>query len=286
MNPQEERVEEVLSEDEEEVLELEEVTAPQEAQDRWCLLARVLGSKHVNPQAFSTLMGKVWNPKKGIEVEQLGRNLFFFSLFSRRDRQEVLTLFDEKGEKGWGKFVRVRVNMGVDKPIRKSLMIRTGKGDKVEILYRYEGLPNFCYLCGRLDHQLKDYDRRTEDSDEEEQVNYGEWLRASPRKPFRLKVEGRTREPDGTKPDKVNPVKRQLQLEKADELVIGSCVKENLTNTLQQMLVLGGSATSTVETSPILSTTPPVQPSNGTGDKVPLERAEDVRPPNISEQTL
>ncbi|KAJ4822428.1 hypothetical protein Tsubulata_034206 [Turnera subulata] len=41
--------------------------------------------------------------------------------------------FDEKGEKGWGSFVRVRINMHVEKPIRRSVFIHTGQGTKVEL---------------------------------------------------------------------------------------------------------------------------------------------------------
>ncbi|KAJ4827180.1 hypothetical protein Tsubulata_028719 [Turnera subulata] len=76
--------------------------------------------------------------------------------------------FEEKGEQGWGRFVR---------------------GVKVEILFRYEGLPNFCYLCGKMDHLLKECDQRSEDSEEEECTLFGELLRASPRKPFKLRTE-------------------------------------------------------------------------------------------------
>ncbi|KAJ4838386.1 hypothetical protein Tsubulata_020535 [Turnera subulata] len=56
----------------------------------WVFWPGVLGTKHVNPLAFSNLMGKIWNPCKGIEAEQLGRKLFLFHFFSKRDRLEVL----------------------------------------------------------------------------------------------------------------------------------------------------------------------------------------------------
>ncbi|KAJ4843100.1 hypothetical protein Tsubulata_040572 [Turnera subulata] len=80
---------EVLSDEEEEVLELVDESPAQQPTPRMSLLARVLGTKHVNPQAFSNLMGKIWNPLKGIEAEQLGRNLFLFHFFSKRDRREI-----------------------------------------------------------------------------------------------------------------------------------------------------------------------------------------------------
>ncbi|KAJ4844126.1 hypothetical protein Tsubulata_026073 [Turnera subulata] len=198
---------EVLSDEEEEILELEE--APPELR----LLARVLGTKHFNPQAFSYLMGR--NPSRGIEAEQLGQAPWFFEkrvvvlrevtsdevltqveLFevpiwvqmnnipwNQRPKTNVINIaervgsfitLDEKGKQGWGKFVRARVLMHVEKSIRKSLFIRTGKGEKVEVTYRYEGLPNFYYICGRMDHLLKECDLRNKDLDEEQRTTFGE----------------------------------------------------------------------------------------------------------------
>ncbi|KAJ4839692.1 hypothetical protein Tsubulata_006580 [Turnera subulata] len=197
----------VSSDEDDEVLELEEVKDDLQVHNSFCLLARVLGSKHVNPQAFSNLMGKVWNPMKGFLKEITGDEVLAqvevaevpiwvqisnvppnqrsrISVISIASRVGNFLRFDDKGEQGWGKFIRARVNMQVDRPIRKSLTIRKGKGEKVAVIFRYEGLPNFCYLCGKMDHQLKECDRRSEESDDEEQVNFGEWLRASPRKPF------------------------------------------------------------------------------------------------------
>ncbi|KAJ4843811.1 hypothetical protein Tsubulata_028523 [Turnera subulata] len=84
------KVDVVTSDEEEEILELEEVREEIKGHNQLCLLARVLGTKHVNPQAFSNLMDKVWNPMKGIEAEQIGGNLFLFRFFSKRDRQDVM----------------------------------------------------------------------------------------------------------------------------------------------------------------------------------------------------
>ncbi|KAJ4842367.1 hypothetical protein Tsubulata_015724 [Turnera subulata] len=165
-------------------------------------------------------------PLDGLEVEQINRNLFLFKFFSKRDRVAVLNndkpwffekqlvvlraitgdevlsqvelketpvwvqiidiplnhrtarnmtnianragrflCFDEKGEKGWGKFVWAQINLDVKKPLRKSLTIQKGQG-----------------------HVLKECELWSEDSDEEEKTSFGEWLRASPRKPFSAKL--------------------------------------------------------------------------------------------------
>ncbi|KAJ4822197.1 hypothetical protein Tsubulata_030999 [Turnera subulata] len=285
------------SDSEEEVLELEDIAPEQQTPDHWGILARVLGSKHVNPQAFSNLLGKLWNPCKGMEVEQVGRNFFLFQFFAKRDRQEVLeaetlwffekrvvvmkeitgdevltqvdlneipiwvqlhnipwnqrsqsnvmsiTLkagtficFDEKGEKGWGRFVRFRINMHVEKPIRRSVFIRTGQGTKVEVSFRYEGLPNFCYLCGRIDHLLKDCDQRSEESDEEERTCYGEWLRASPRKPFRLRTKAAPPMTTATRPEVVWKLAYPSNMDKGNQNA--RMEKDHLTATLDRVLCL------------------------------------------------
>ncbi|KAJ4830067.1 hypothetical protein Tsubulata_009275 [Turnera subulata] len=96
---------------------------------------------------------------------------------------------DEKGAIGWGKFVRARIMPNVEKPLRKSLLIKKESGKEIAVSFRYEGIPNFCYICGKLGHVLKDCDDRSEESDEEERHNYGEWLRASPRKPYSVRLE-------------------------------------------------------------------------------------------------
>ncbi|KAJ4844332.1 hypothetical protein Tsubulata_030446 [Turnera subulata] len=287
----------IESEEEEEVLELEAVAPEQRSQDHWGILARVLGSKHVNLQAFSNLTRKVWNPRKGLEAEQLGRNLFLFHLFNKRDRQEVIDAelpwffekrvvvlkkvtenkvqtqvelnkvpiwvqlnnipwnlrsksnvtnialkvgrflsSDEKGEQGWGRFIRARISVHVEKPIRRSVTIRAEQGTKAEVTFRYEGLPNFYYLYGRMDHLLKKCDQRCEDSDEEECTHYGEWLRASPRKPFRLQKKAN----DAMAPALKTEVVRKLF---AQENAIGVLVaerldKEQFTSDLDRVLCL------------------------------------------------
>ncbi|KAJ4843426.1 hypothetical protein Tsubulata_011682 [Turnera subulata] len=76
--------------EEEEVSILEEPEESQTEARLFCVFRNVLGLKHVNPQAFANVMKIVWNPLKGIEVEQNNRNLFLFKLFSKRDRHMIV----------------------------------------------------------------------------------------------------------------------------------------------------------------------------------------------------
>ncbi|KAJ4823219.1 hypothetical protein Tsubulata_025239 [Turnera subulata] len=100
-----------------------------------------------------------------------------FSVLMRREHQ------------GWGKFVRFKVALNVDKHLHRTLAIRKGNGASIEVSFRYEGIPNFCYLCGKLGHLFKECDLQREESDEEEVLSFREWMRASSRKPFSARLE-------------------------------------------------------------------------------------------------
>ena len=47
-------------------------------------------------------------------------------------------------------FIRVRVELLLDKPLRRGGVVASLKGDKVCIGFKYERLVGLCYLCGRI----------------------------------------------------------------------------------------------------------------------------------------
>ena len=57
---------------------------------------------------------------------------------------------DENGV-GWGKSLRVRVQLDVSQPLLRGKKIRLN-GQSLWIYFKYERLPMFCYWCGRLWH--------------------------------------------------------------------------------------------------------------------------------------
>ncbi|GMY35015.1 putative ribonuclease h protein [Fagus crenata] len=84
---------------------------------------------------------------------------------------------DVKGV-GWGKSLRVRVQIDVTQPLLRGKKLRLG-GNSVWVYFKYERLPLFCYGCGRIWHggggcpahaQMRG--RCTE------VAQYGPWLRA------------------------------------------------------------------------------------------------------------
>ena len=68
--------------------------------------------------------------------------------------QEVDTSEDQLA---WRKWLRVRVNINVHKPLKRGKLISLEDRQKVLAWFKYERLPNFYYLCGIIDHQELDY---------------------------------------------------------------------------------------------------------------------------------
>ena len=74
------------------------------------------------------------------------------------------------------KFLRVRVDLPIEKPLRRGGYITNAEGDRVWVTFKYERLPTFCYDCGKLGHDGKHCSKVCESQLQDRQ--YGEWLRA------------------------------------------------------------------------------------------------------------
>lgn len=92
---------------------------------------------------------------------------------------------DPKDVNRLGKFLRVKAEIDLKKPLKRGTVIKY-QGKSLRVFFKYERLPNFCYICGRVGHQIKDCDEREghEDVDfddiEEKDLPFGLWMRASP----------------------------------------------------------------------------------------------------------
>ncbi|KAL0409418.1 UNVERIFIED_CONTAM: hypothetical protein Sradi_1876200 [Sesamum radiatum] len=57
-----------------------------------------------------------------------------------------------------GAVLRIGVSIDVTWPLKRVMKLRGALGDEQLVHFQYERLPNFCYLCKRLDHLLKSCD--------------------------------------------------------------------------------------------------------------------------------
>ncbi|KAK3219568.1 hypothetical protein Dsin_013538 [Dipteronia sinensis] len=80
-----------------------------------------------------------------------------------------------------GKYIRVRVVINVDQPLRRILRVDVMRdGKESTMLLRYERLLEHCYMCGRIGHVVLDCLERMENDDPEDyNLMYGAWLKAS-----------------------------------------------------------------------------------------------------------
>ncbi|KAI8003399.1 hypothetical protein LOK49_LG08G00886 [Camellia lanceoleosa] len=109
----------------------------------------------------------------------------------------------EYGDGGiaWGRTLRIRVEINIDKPLRRGLKLALGGQESVWIMLQYERLPNFCFHCGLLGHSVRDCGNRLLEGAHREEVRlqYGPWLRAdTPRGRVRRESHGESEKSAGS----------------------------------------------------------------------------------------
>ena len=77
------------------------------------------------------------------------------------------------------RFLRVRVEVPLDKPLRRGGLVVSPKRDEARVIFRYERLVGWCFACGRLGHELKEC--KTASEEDKNGRPYGEWLKVSNR---------------------------------------------------------------------------------------------------------
>lgn len=76
-----------------------------------------------------------------------------------------------------GRYLRIKVRLDVRKPLLRGVMMEDEEGGSFWCPFKYEFLPNFCYVCGLLGHTDKDCD---DYGGRDEKQQFGEWLRINP----------------------------------------------------------------------------------------------------------
>ena len=87
------------------------------------------------------------------------------------------------GDKGFsmGCYLRIRVTLDISQSLSRGRIVRSGGSNSWWVEFKYERLPVFCYLCGRLDHDEKECLEwlRSAGPIRIEDKQYGPWLRAT-----------------------------------------------------------------------------------------------------------
>lgn len=107
---------------------------------------------------------------------------------------------DESSLEGLSRSVRVKVRVDLKKPLTKGMLLEIGDNKKIWVVFKYERLPSFCYLCGTLGHMRRECDL-TEGSSELESLSddklpFGEWMKASPMKTASVSIAGQGKNSD------------------------------------------------------------------------------------------
>ncbi|TXG68938.1 hypothetical protein EZV62_003873 [Acer yangbiense] len=171
-------------------------------------VGKIFGNKLINRDAFRTVMMRAWRVKTRLTIEVVMNNIFTFHFQCYGERKRVLmggpwsfdnfllkirlflgTLIGDvleinEGDSGDcdGKFIRIRVAINVDKPLRCCLCIDV-LGDRVEsvLLLKYERLPDHCFSYGRLGHKTRECTNEEGESGSSvsKEPLFGAWLRAT-----------------------------------------------------------------------------------------------------------
>jgi 14-3-3 protein epsilon len=74
-------------------------------------------------------------------------------------------------------YMRLKVRIDVSKPLQRSWKVRANEGNYVQIIFKYEKLGTFCYLCGLLGHTDKNCPKLFDMDHDDGVRGWGESLR-------------------------------------------------------------------------------------------------------------
>lgn len=92
---------------------------------------------------------------------------------------EFINVDKKTFEGNWKSFLRVRVLLDITILLHRKMKMKRAGGDVFWINFKYEWLPNFCFLCGIIGHMKCFCHHLFEGVNDETKRQYGSWLRAT-----------------------------------------------------------------------------------------------------------
>ncbi|KAL2898306.1 hypothetical protein RDABS01_040088, partial [Bienertia sinuspersici] len=113
--------------------------------------------------------------------------------------------------------LRMRIIVDIQKPLKDEVKLRIRGGEHITVQVKYERLPLFCFICGKLGHGDRECD--VHGNDKSPKKIFGTWMRASPWK-SKVTKEGASTRSGGEVKRRLFVVK-PMQKEKQNEEVEG-----------------------------------------------------------------
>jgi hypothetical protein len=147
------------------------------------LLKDYAGSVRPSDMVFDTM--EIWIRVYDLPMDMMNR--LYGELIGNWVGKFISVEVDQDGI-AWGKELRIRVEVRVDQPLPRGVSMKE-KGDEVEGTWfelKYEKVPHFCFDCGCIVHPAEGCA-----AEKSEYKQWGEWLRALPRRNQRQPVTSR-----------------------------------------------------------------------------------------------
>ena len=134
---------------------------------------------------YSLFWGQIWGLPFDMMTEKIGKEI-----------GSNLGIFMAVDTRSWmleqAKFMRIKVNLPLEKPLRRCGKVASLEGESFCIQFRYERLPVFCFRCGVMGHDERHYKKNGQPN---QTLQNGEWLKAQGGSKARLSKEEQRRSP-------------------------------------------------------------------------------------------
>ncbi|MBA0575596.1 hypothetical protein Golob_025377, partial [Gossypium lobatum] len=91
---------------------------------------------------------------------------------------EVLAIDWRDKDGGWTEYIRIKINIDINKPLRRVVHYIDHEGEEFVCAIRYDKLPRFCYICGLIGHTAQKCNEQIINNESQDNIfQYGDWLR-------------------------------------------------------------------------------------------------------------